>query len=222
MEKIKVAIVDDQNIFRESLSSLIHSVPIFKLVTEAADGIQLLEKLKKTLTELPDVLLMDMNMPGMNGIELNEQLKLSYPNIRVIVLSVHTQDKLITKMTAAGIAGYLAKNCDKKELILAIKSTYNTGFYINKQVLMAMQETSRLRDKNFKAMDMLPMELSEREIQILKLICKEQSSAEIATHLFLSIRTVEGHRNNLLLKTQSRNTAGLVLFAVRHQLFDVL
>lgn len=221
MEEIRIAIVDDQNIFRESLSLLIHSVPGFRLIAEAADGFELLDLLSR-LSELPHVLLMDMNLPGMNGVELHAQLKTLYPKIRVIVLSVHTQDKLITKMTAEGVAGYLAKNCDKKELTLAIKSTYETGFYINAQVLRAMQETSKRRNKTFNHLNSPPADLSERELQVLQLICKEQSSAEIAEQLFLSIRTVEGHRNNLLLKTQSRNTAGLVLFAIRHQLFEVL
>lgn len=221
MSTIKIAIIDDQNIFRQSLSLLINSVPQFKLVADAANANTLLDTFK-TLPQLPDVLLMDMNMPEMNGIELNNILRLEYPQIRVIVLSVHAQDRLIAKMIAAGASAYLIKNCDKEELIKAIEVTYETGFYINKKVLLSMQSNDRFKNKEGYVFNNLPIELTNREKQVLDLICREHSSTEIAEKLFISVRTVEGHRNNLLLKTESRNTAGLVLFAIRNQLFEVI
>ncbi|RKR83715.1 LuxR family two component transcriptional regulator [Mucilaginibacter gracilis] len=215
---IKVAVVDDQNIFRQSLCFLIESIADFELVASAADGDTLLATLA-TLPLLPDVLLMDMSMPGMDGIELNTILNKRFPTVKVIVLSVHGQNRLISKMISAGAAAYLVKNCDRDELITAIKTTYTTGYYMNKQVLVAIQEKNRSvgKLKHFDAYTIL----TDREIQVLEMICNQYASAEIAEKLFISARTVEGHRNNLLLKTQSRNTAGLVLFAIKHQLFTL-
>jgi DNA-binding NarL/FixJ family response regulator len=221
MEEIRIAIVDDQNIFRQSLAILINSIPNFKLIADAQSGADFLEILK-TIPQPPHVLLLDMNMPGMNGIELNEILHRDYPQIKVIVLSVHAQERLISKMIAAGASAYLVKNCDKEELVTAVQTVYNTGFYMNRQVLLAIQNASSQRNKPIKVFDTIPFELTNREKEILKLICDEYGSSEIAEKLFLSVRTVEGHRNNLLLKTQSRNTAGLVLFAIKHHLVDLI
>jgi DNA-binding NarL/FixJ family response regulator len=221
MEKISIAIIDDQNIFRQSLAMLINSIPGFELVADAQSGADFLGILK-SLQQLPDIALMDMNMPGMNGIELNEILHREYPQIKVIVLSIHAQERLISKMVAAGASAYLVKNCDKAELITALNTVHNTGFYMNRQVLIAIQNTSDQRNKPIKTFDSIPFELTNREKQILELVCREYASPEIAEKLFLSVRTVEGHRNNLLLKTQSRNTAGLVLFAVKHHLIEIM
>ncbi len=221
MEKIRIAVVDDQNIFRQSLAILLNAVPNFELIADAEGGNAFLEVLKH-LPQPPDVLMLDMNMPDMNGIELNEILQREYPQIKVIVLSVHTQERLISKMIAAGASAYLVKNCDKEELITAVNTVYNTGFYINRQTLIAIQNAPAQRNKPIKDFDSLPFELTNREKEVLKLICNEYGSSEIAEKLFLSVRTVEGHRNNLLLKTQSRNTAGLVLFAIKHQLVELI
>jgi DNA-binding NarL/FixJ family response regulator len=221
MEKIRVAIVDDQNIFRQSLGLLISSIPAFELVADAAAGADLLNTFS-TLTPLPDILLMDMNMPGMNGIELNDILHQNYPQIKVIVLSVHADERMISKMISAGASAYLIKNCDKDELVLAIQTVKTTGFYMNRQVLLAIQNAAAHKNKSLKAFDAMLFDLTNREKEVLELICKEYASAEIAEKLFLSVRTVEGHRNNLLLKTESRNTAGLVMFAIRHQLFQII
>ena len=221
MPSIKIAIIDDQIIFRQSLGLLIKSVPQFELYAESSSAFDLLEIFKSS-SQLPDILLMDMNMPEMNGIELNDILRLQYPQIKVIILSVHAQERLISKMITAGAAAYLIKNCDKEELTRAIKSTYETGFYMNKQMLLAIQLKERVKNKDISEFNSLPLELTAREREILELICKEKNSTEIAQILFLSVRTVEGHRNNLLSKTQTRNTAGLVLFAIRHELFQII
>ncbi|MCB2379464.1 response regulator transcription factor [Hymenobacter sp. BT635] len=217
--KIRLAVVDDQNLFRESLIALIGYEPDFEHVAEASDGAAFLDVCAR-LPALPDIVLMDMNMPGLNGVELNEALQRQYPTVKVIVLSVHTQERLMAKMITAGAVGYLAKNCNKDELVQAIRSVHRTGFYMSPQVLKAIQQTHTYRP----ASSLLPggADLTNREKEVLQLICQEYSNAEIAEKLFLSVRTVEGHRNNLLLKTGCRNTAGLVLFAVKNQLYDVL
>ncbi|MDY0907513.1 response regulator transcription factor [Pedobacter sp. CFBP9032] len=218
--KIRIAIVDDQNLFRQTLAMLLAGIPDFELVAESANGPDLLKAIA-LLEDLPDILLMDMNMPGMDGLELNKIIREKYPEIKVIVLSVHAQGTLIAKLVQSGASAYLVKNCDREELMLAIKSTFTTGYYMNKQTLIALQENNKISSKSHH-FSTLPINLTERELEVLKLICDQYASAEIAEKLFLSTRTVEGHRNHLLTKTESRNTAGLVLFAIRHQLITLI
>ncbi|MCG2616166.1 response regulator transcription factor [Terrimonas sp. NA20] len=221
MTSIRIGLVDDQVLFRQGLSALIRSEPGFLLILEAGDGSDCLQQLANT-KELPDIILADMEMPGMDGIELNERLQKEYPSVKIIVVSVHTTERLIARMIEQGASGYLAKNCDKAELLIAIKTVASTGFYINARVLKAIQNTSAIHhNQSLKNMNGIPVELSPREKEILLLICKEYTAGEIASQLFLSARTVEGHRNNLLQKTGRRNTAGLVLFAVKYHLHEV-
>ena len=221
MNEIKIAIADDQNLFRQSLGLLIDSVEQFKLISESEDGNSFLEKLNTKGAELPDIAIIDMDMPGMNGIELNTVLHQQYTSIKVIVLSVHVQPLLITQMINAGAAAYLAKNCDKNELITAIETVYKTGFYFNPGVLTALRESTNYRAQTQKNISNIPVKLTSREKQVLELICKEYSNAEIGEQLFLSTRTIEGHRNNLINKAGCRNTAGLVLFAIKYSLFQL-
>jgi len=221
MSKIKIAIADDQNLFRQSLGMLIDSVEQFRLISESENGNSFLAKLEVKGAEMPDIAIIDMDMPGMNGIELNTILHQQHASIKVIVLSVHVQPLLITQMINAGAAAYLAKNCDKSELITAIETVYKTGFYFNTGVLMALRDSTNYRAQTQKNISTLPVKLSAREKQVLELICKEYNNAEIGEQLFLSPRTIEGHRNNLINKAGCRNTAGLVLFAIKYSLFQL-
>ncbi|MGN6180032.1 MAG: response regulator transcription factor [Mucilaginibacter sp.] len=221
MDKIKISIVDDQNLFRESLALLIDTVDTFEIVSASDSGLTFLEKLKDADIPKPEIVLLDMDMPGMNGIELNGILNKEHPYMRVIILSVHVQPLLIAQMINAGAAAYLAKNCNKEELILAIETVHKTGFYFNNNVLRAIQNASGNKMIAQRNISNVPVHLTGREIQVLRLICKEMSNAEIAEALFLSTRTVEGHRNNLLIKTGCRNTAGLVLFAIKYSVVQL-
>lgn len=220
MEKISVAIVDDQNLFRQSLAMLINSIDNLNLVTDSPGGQELLDTLKVLNTGV-DVAVIDMDMPGMNGIQLNKLLHELYPETKVIILSVHVNEALISKMINAGAASYLAKNCDKDELITAINTVHEKGFYFNNEALNAIRNSSNHRGQAHTLLNAIPVALTKREKQLLLLICKEYNNAEIAAELFLSVRTVEGHRNNLLIKTNCRNTAGLVLFAIKYGVFEV-
>jgi len=221
MKKISIAIVDDQNLFRQSLALLISTVEQFELVSESDNGNSFLEKLDSEDTKIPQIAIIDMDMPGMNGIELNNVLHQKYPGIKVIVLSVHVQPLLITQMINAGAVAYLAKNCDKNELILAVETVHKTGFYFNTSALAAMIYNAKHKSQTQQNISSIPVKLSDREMQVLQLICKELNNAEIGEKLFISTRTVEGHRNNLLAKTGCRNTAGLVLFAIKYSLFQI-
>lgn len=218
---IRIALTDDQLLFRQGLASLISSTDGLELVMQADNGIDCLEKLS-SIPDPPDIILMDMEMPGMDGIELNKALHNKYPSIKVIVLSVHANERLIAHMIEAGASGYLIKNCDKEELLGAIESVVSSGYHINTKVLKAIQAAAGKKNKTLKNVSHIDIDISEREKEILGLICKELSNAEIAEKLFISIRTVEGHRNNLLLKTGCKNTAGLVVFAIKNQLVDLV
>ena len=220
MEKIKIGLIDDQLLFRQAMAALIQNEPGLSLVLQAENGIDCLQQLQ-IMQIMPDIILADMEMPGMDGMELNEQLHKKYPSVKLIVLSVHAGERLIARMIEAGASGYLVKNCDKTELITAIKTVSSAGFYINNNVLKAIKNVSNTRHQPPKNLIGVPVHLTDREKEILLLICKEYSTPEIAAKLFLSTRTVEGHRNNLLMKTGCRNTAGLVLFALRYHIYEI-
>jgi DNA-binding NarL/FixJ family response regulator len=219
MNKIRIAVADDQQLFRQGLVALINDVDELELVAEAENGRLLLEQLRK-LPQLPDLALIDMNMPEMNGVELNDILHNEFPTIKVIVLTVYDQERFISRMVDAGACGYLLKNCDSEELMTAIRAVDKNGFYLNNNTLKAMRNAAHYRNQNIRNINNIPIEISSREQEVLKLICRELTNAEIAEKLFISSRTVEGHRNNLLAKTGCRNTAGLVIFAIRHGIFD--
>lgn len=221
MAAIHLALIEDQLLFRQSLALLLKSIAGFTLVLEAEDGQDFLNKLE-TATVFPDIALMDMEMPGIDGVGLKDILQRQYPQIKIIVLSVHARARLIAHMIEGGCSGYLVKNCDKEELIIAVNSVFKNGFYINARVLEAIQQAASQKKKTIKSISPIPVDLSAREKEILQLICKEYNNNEIAEQLFISVRTVDGHRNNLLTKTGCQNTAGLVLFAVKYNIIEVI
>lgn len=214
MENIKIAIADDQQLFLKGLEALISAVPEFDLIFDAVNGSDFLKKLE-TGNIKPDIALIDFEMPEINGMQLLEILKEKYPEIKTLILSGHVNERLISRLIQKGACGYLVKNCDKEELVTAIRSTIQNGFYINQFTLKAMQTS------NGRIIATENINLTQREKEVLKLICEEYSNVEIAEKLFISPRTVDGHRNNLLLKTGVKNTAGLVLFAVKNNLVEI-
>jgi DNA-binding NarL/FixJ family response regulator len=220
MEKIKVALTDDQQLFRHGLAQLIKTTEDFDLIYEAENGKDLLQQLEQKKI-LPDIALIDMHMPEMNGVELNDVLQKEYPSVKVIVLSVYDQDRFVGKMIQAGACGYLTKNCETEELLTAIRTTFKSGFYFNTTTLEAMRKVSKYNESAILNFNNIPTELTGREQEVLELICKEMTNAEIGARLFISPRTVEGHRNSLLAKAGCRNTAGLVVFAIKNGLFQV-
>lgn len=220
MNKIKIAVVDDQQLFREGLIALLDTEE-FEVVAQAGHGKELLELLP-TLPEHPEILLLDMNMPEMNGLELTQILQKQAPHIKIIILTVHDQERYIYKMIEMGTSGYLLKNCDMQELTAAVRAVHTSGFYFNERIRAAMQNSSKYKGMQLKNVNNIPVELTDREIEILRLVCKEHTNAEIAEMLNISVRTVDGHRNNLLLKTGCRNAAGLVLFAINNNLYNTI
>lgn len=220
MSDILISLVDDQQLFRSGLAGLIKSVAGFTLLSEAENGKIFIEQLETAVT-LPHIALVDMEMPEMNGVELNAVLQKKYPSIKVLVLSTYNQERFIGKMIEAGACGYLTKNCEIDELVTAINTTHNNGFYFNQDTLAAMRKTAQYKSADIRNLSNIAIELTAREKEILVLLCRELSNIEIGERLFISPRTVEGHRNNLLQKTGCRNTAGLVIFAIKNNLFQV-
>lgn len=218
MKKIRIALADDQLLFRKGLASLLNSFANIELLYEAGNGEALLN-LIKTSGQVPDIVMLDLNMPVLNGIETTQALKQLYPDIRIIVLSVHNEEKFIIRMLELGINGYLFKESEPAEVEEAIHAVMKNDFYMNDQMLKAMRNS--LSHKKEKVSLDAPLVLTLREKEILNLICKECTAAEIADKLSISVRTVEGHRNNLMQKTGARNVVGLVVYAMKHNLTDI-
>jgi DNA-binding NarL/FixJ family response regulator len=215
---INIAIADDQSLFRKGIISLLNTFTDMKVIVEAENGEELLNYLAET-TETIHVALLDINMPVMNGIEAMKQVRQKYPHIKNVILTVHEEDKYINKLIEEGANAYLAKNTQPDELEKAITTVVTHDYYFNENTIRAMH--THVQGKRQRISLVAADEITSREKEILQLICKEYTTPEIAQKLFISERTVDGHRNNLLIKTGCRNTAGLVLFAIKHNLFDV-
>jgi DNA-binding NarL/FixJ family response regulator len=213
---IRVAIAEDQNLFRACIVPMINQLSGIQVIAEASNGKELTTWLQ-VAAEKPHVVLLDLAMPEMNGLETTKYLKQHFPGIRIIILSVFAEERHITKMVGEGVHAYLAKNADIEEVERAIRGVHELGFYFNEATLQVIHNSTK--NKKPRQFD-LDNPLTNREREILQLICAEYTTGEIAEKLFLSTRTVEGHRNNMLEKTGLRNTAGLVLYAVRHGLLE--
>ena len=216
--KIHIAIADDQKLFRKGMAALISSFENMVLIFEAGDGKELLQLCDEAMVK-PDVILLDLSMPEMNGLDALKLLKVKHPAVRAIILSIHEVENFILATIQAGANGYLAKNAEPEEVELAIREVFKNDFYFTLPMLEIMRKGLT---KKAQPISLAEDHLTPREKEVLQLICKQFSSHEIAEQLFLSHRTVEGHRNNLLTKTGSRNTAGLVLYALKHKFLDSL
>lgn len=224
MSRISVFVVDDQNLFRQSLALLIKSIDNFDLAGEFDSGDAFLSKIPSLPPSLNYIALVDLDMPGINGMEVTKIINEKYQRIKVIVLTVHVNTTLISQMINGGASAYLAKNCDSYELKLAIETVSKNGFYFNRQVLYALQKNPRSKKivASNAVLNDVPVDLTPRELEVLLLICYEYTSAEIGEKLYISQRTVEGYKQSLLTKTGARTTAGLVLFALKHGLFNAV
>ncbi len=216
MTPIKIALADDEALFRQGLKLLIDSIPDIEVVLEAGDGQELLDLLAEC-TELPDILLLDLQMPVLDGVKTTQQLHKKFPSIDVIVLSTHFTRSFITNMIDMGACSYVAKDTDPKDLAYTIREVYRNGFYYSKPVIEFLNKKSLA--KNTKSG--FSISLTAREIDVLELICNQMTTAEIAEALYISPRTVEGHRKNMLSKLNCKNTAGLVVYALENNLVQL-
>lgn len=212
---IKIIIADDHQLFIDGVKSLIESMDNMQIVAEVGNGLELLS----TLTKTPcDIILMDINMPEMDGIQATKKVLEAYPNIKVLMLTMFSTKEYIEKLLRAGAHGYLLKNTNKVELEEAIHTIISNKPYFSKEVTERIMESLQKKKKLEK--NSLLVELTEREIEVLKLIAQELTTGEIAEKLFISHHTVETHRKNLISKLNVRNIAGLVKYAVQNGFAD--
>jgi DNA-binding NarL/FixJ family response regulator len=213
MEKISIIIADDHHLFRNGLKLILESIPDFTITGEASTGTEFLEVLKNCQA---DIALMDINMPEMNGIEATRRGLKICPTLSVIALSMYGEEEYYYKMVDAGAKGFLLKDSDISEVKEAIQTVKKGGNYFSQELLHNVIQKIKLRENEIKSAS-----LSKREKEILLKICEGNSNQEIAESLFISKRTVDKHRANLLGKTNSKNTASLILFAIKNKLIEI-
>jgi DNA-binding NarL/FixJ family response regulator len=215
---IKVAIADDHKIFRSGVINTLTPYENINVVFEAEDGAHLLQIMEE---QQPDVILMDLKMPNMDGIQATIRIKERYPQVKIIILTMYEDDNFIVHLVENGANAYLLKNAEPDEIYEAICTTFEKGFYFNENVNLALLKKVLHKNKQqFKPTFKNEVQLNEREMEVLKLICDECTTQEISEKIFLSPRTVEGIRQKLLEKLNVKNTVGLVLYAFRNGLIE--
>ena len=214
--KIKVGVVDDQHLFRQGLISLLKEYPEIQISLEAADGKELLNKLNSG--DLPDVLLLDIEMPIMNGIEALKRIREKKINVKVIIITMHDEEEVVMHLIENGANGFLPKNEDIENVMEAIFSVHENGYYFNdkfsKAMLKNLMNNEKIKPK------FLPESLNDIELEVVQSICDELTNKEIAVKLNLSNRTIEGYRERILKKIGAKNTAGIVMYALKYKLIQ--
>lgn len=215
-EQIKVAIADDHILFRTGVKTALSMKKDIRMVAEADNGMQLLTLLKHVQ---PDVILLDIQMPIMDGITTLPEIKKLYPDVKVVMLTMHNDHSMISKLMELGANAYLTKNSDSEVIYEAVKTVHQQEYYFNTLTNKALIDGLRLKRQ---AESALPTDakLTDKEVTILKLMCEEKSTKEIADLVDLSPRTVEAIRDKLKTKTGAKSMAGLVMFAVKSGIID--
>jgi DNA-binding NarL/FixJ family response regulator len=212
---IKVIIADDHEIFRVGLRLMLRKEPGIAIIGDAANGKELVGLVEK---DKPDVILTDIVMPEMDGIEATKKISTKYPDIGIIALSMFNQEWLVMDMLEAGAIGYLLKNADKNEILTAIRSVNMlTPYYCKTTSFNIAKLLSKTRSK----VSDHHIEFTQREKEIIAYICEEFTNREIGKRMFLSKRTVDGYRSKILDKMHVKSTAGIVIYAIRHSLYKL-
>ncbi|NOZ35674.1 MAG: response regulator transcription factor [Chlorobi bacterium] len=211
MKKINIVIVDDHDLFRDGLKLVLSQIENFNVIFDTDSGFLFLDFLK---TRKPDIVLMDIDMPEINGFETTKKALDLYPSLNIISLSMFSDTINYTQMISAGVKGFVLKKANKTELQQAINKVYSGGNYFSQEILQKLAFNSLLPGGKNES-------LTIREIEILNLVCSGLTSHEIAEKLFISIKTVETHRTNIFQKAQVRNTAELLIWAVKNNFFSI-
>ncbi len=213
-QKIDIIITDDHKLFRKGIKAILSDFEFINTIHEAGNGKELIDLLG-SLKKLPEIILLDLKMPVMDGMEAAGIIKKLYPDLKIIILTMEDDEQIILHMINEGVNGYLMKNAEPEELEKALQMLLSHEFYfadnISNLVLSNIHFKRKLELK-------LNYNLSEKEIEVLKLICKEFTAGEIADKLSLSVRTIEGYKGKLLEKTGAKNMAGLVVFAIKNEI----
>jgi DNA-binding NarL/FixJ family response regulator len=211
---IKVAIADDHALFRAGVKTALSVRKDIEMIAEADNGMQLLNLLKHVE---PDVILLDIQMPLMDGITTLPEIRKLYPEIKVIILSMHNDHSMISKLMEVGANSYLTKNSDSETIYQAIKTCYEQEFFFNDLTNKALLSGLRTKKTDHTPDD---VQLNDKELRILKLMCEEKTTKEIADIVDISPRTVEAIRDKLKTKTGAKSMAGLVMYAVKNKLLE--
>ncbi|WP_456866064.1 response regulator [Galbibacter sp. BG1] len=210
---INIAIVDDESLFVEGITVLFSDHENISIIISETDATKFLSRLVELpIEEHPDLVLIDLQMEPMDGFDLVEEIKMVYKDLKIIILSSHYKQNVFGHMIKMGVSAFLPKSSNKQDLITAICTVHKTGVYFSYKDHEMLK--SYLNSKQKRPNLITQEELSPREIDVLKLICKEYTNQEIAEKLYLSVRTIESHRQNILDKTGAKNTVGIVLYAI--------
>lgn len=217
-QKVKVSLVDDHILLRNGLASLINSFDGYAVIFESDHGKDFIEKIKKNGE--PDIVLLDINMPEMDGYATATWLQLNFPLVKVLALSMYDNENAIIRMFKAGTKGYVLKDCEPFELKAALDSIVKTGYYYSDLVTNRLVHSiNKLNSDNSDLK--IATHLNEKEISFLKLACSEMTYKEIADKMFLSPRTIDGYRDALFDKLGVTSRVGLVLYAIRNGIFNI-
>ena len=212
----KVVLVDDHNLFRDGLKYVLGHEENIQVIAEASDGIEFLDILKNNI---PDIVLMDISMPRMNGIEATSKAILKYPDLKIIALSMFGEENYYFNMLQAGARGFILKDSGFEELLKAINKVLEGDNYFSNKILTSLIKSQADVNK-LKKNGETEIKLSKREVEVLTLICEGYSNKEIAEKLSISQRTIEGNRSSLLIKTGSKDSVNLALYALKNKLLE--
>jgi len=216
-EPIRLIIIDDHQLSRDGIKALLSDIEFNATVEVAESGDEALLLFE---THIFDVALVDINMPGMSGIQLTCEIKKNYPVTKVIALSMYDDHTYISKMIEAGASGYILKNINIEDLIEAINTVIKGNFYLSKDIQKVIDEHVAPANESYKTVKSNIIHLSYREQEILNLIAKEFTNEQIAQQLFISERTVETHRKNIFIKTKQKTIVGLIKYAIENKLLS--
>lgn len=212
MTQFSVVVVDDHTLLSQAIQTMVNTFEKFNVLYTCKNGQELIDKFTSASENIPDIVLMDINMPILNGIETTEWIHKNHPKVNVMALSVEDDDKTVLKMLKAGAIGYLLKDTEKSVLEKALVEIAENGFYHSKNVTnLLMKSISGNRDEE--------IVLKEKEIIFLKLACTELTYKEIADRMCLSPKTIDGYRNSLFIKLNVKNRVGLVMYAIKNKIY---
>ena len=213
MTGIKIIIADDHKLILDGIKAMLEKVPEFRLLAAVENGHELVAK---TRILQPDVVITDIDMPGMDGNEAVKILHKEFPKLKILVLTMHHEKSMYLKLKASGAHGYIHKNCDKEELFFAVRQILKDKEYISNEIQHAETASGNYRIEG----SSVPVELTKREVEILVLIAGGLTNIEIGEKLFISDRTVDSHRTNLMRKLEVKNVAGLIRFAYNNKMMN--
>lgn len=217
MKKITIGIADDQIIFRLGLINLLETFNGLKVVISANNGKDLLTQMK---TIVPDLVILDFRMPELNGLQTAMKIRKRYPQVRILILSMYNDQVFVIKGIEHGANGYLSKDSEAEEIEHAIHSTMNTGYYLNDQTTKQLVHQLVSEGKIVPSFSVNNHSFSTTELQVIKLICMEHTTPEIAEIMSKSVRTIEGLRTSVMQRIGARNIVGVVMYAMKNHLLQ--